>query len=167
MRLSLIVAMSENGVIGREGELPWRLSADLQRFKKLTMGHHIVMGRKTFNSIGRILPGRTSVVLTRQAGWTAEGAVTANSLDEALRIAKDDDEVFIIGGAQLYDQALPHVDRLYLTLVNATVSGDTTFSEFEPGDWKVIEKTEHPSDERNEHPHTFMILDRVSEKLVS
>ena len=167
MRLALIVAMSENGVIGRDGELPWRLSADLKRFKSLTMGHHIVMGRKTFESIGRPLPGRTSVVLTRQPDFAADGAVTVNSLDEALRVAADDDEVFVIGGAELYGQALPRVDRLYLTLVNATVTGDATFPEFEPGDWKVIEKSSHATDKRNEFPSTFMILDRVSEKLVS
>lgn len=167
MRLSLIVAMSENGVIGRDGDLPWRLSADLKRFKKITMGHHIVMGRKTYESIGRLLPGRTSVILTRQPDLTAEGAVVAHSLDEALEIARDDDEVFVIGGAELYDRALPRVDRIYLTLVNAHVAGDTTFPEFEPSDWKVIEKTSHDADQRNELPHTFTILDRVSPKLIS
>lgn len=166
MRLSLIVAMAENGVIGRDGDLPWRLSADLKRFKKLTMGHHIVMGRKTFESIGRLLPGRTSVVLTKQSAFEAAGAEVVHDLDEAVQVAGDDAEAFIIGGAEIYEVALPRVDRLYLTIVNADVAGDANFPEFEPSDWQVVEKTSHESDERNEFSHTFMILDRVSQKLV-
>src|SRR5687768_8235096 len=118
MKLSILVAMSHSRVIGREGQLPWRLSADLQRFKRLTMGHPIVMGRKTFESIGRPLPGRQSIVITRQPEFHAEGVQVANNLHDALRIAGNaSNEVFVIGGAQIYALALPVADRLYITLV--------------------------------------------------
>ena len=114
MRISLIVAMSENRVIGRGGGLPWRLSADLKRFKHLTMGHHLIMGRKTFESIGRVLPGRTSIVVTRQTDYRAAGVVVARSLSEALHIAATagDDEAFVIGGGEIYRQILPSADQL-------------------------------------------------------
>src|ERR1700759_3434706 len=118
MRISIIVAVAENGVIGRGGELPWRLSADLQRFKKLTMGHTIIMGRRTWESIGRPLPGRRTIVVTRQTGYpVVEGVQTAASLDDALETAEaaGESEAFVVGGAQLYQEALHHADRFYFT----------------------------------------------------
>ena len=133
MRLSLIAAMDENGVIGRGGSLPWRLSADLQRFKALTMGHHIIMGRKTFDSIGRILPGRVSIVVSRNSAlehekWPKTPALHfSNTLAEAVAIAQSDEETFVIGGGEIYAAALPLASRLYITHVAARNSGDTFF----------------------------------------
>ncbi|MDA1053208.1 MAG: dihydrofolate reductase [Planctomycetota bacterium] len=160
MRTSLIVAMDRGGVIGREGGLPWHLSADLKRFKQLTMGHHIIMGRKTFESIGRLLPGRTSVVVTRQSDFEAAGAVVAYNLNDAITASSGDEEAFIIGGAEIYHQALPLVDRIYLTEVAADVTGDVRFPEFDRTQWTVLERTAQPADERNDHPHTFSVLQR-------
>ncbi|MCA9123824.1 MAG: dihydrofolate reductase [Planctomycetaceae bacterium] len=161
MKVSLIVAMERNGVIGRDGGLPWHLSADLKRFKQLTMGHHIIMGRKTFESIGRLLPGRTSVIVTRQQEYVASGAVIAHSLSDALAAAEGDDEVFIIGGAEIYRQAINSIDRIYLTDVAANVSGDARFPEFDRSDWSIVEQSAHPADDRNDHPHTFTVLERI------
>jgi dihydrofolate reductase len=161
MRISLIVAMSENRVIGREGVLPWRLSADLRRFKRLTMGHTIVMGRKTFESIGRLLPGRTSIVVTRQANYDGRGALVARDLDEAIGLVADGDEAFIIGGAEIYRQALPRVERIYLTLVHANVEGDTFFPELQQDQWHLVETERHAADEKNEYDYNFQVLDRI------
>jgi dihydrofolate reductase len=164
MRLSLIVAMSENRVIGREGALPWRLSDDLRRFKNLTMGHHLLMGRKTFESIGRLLPGRTSVVISRQSDLNACGALVAPSLQQAIQRAEHDDEVFVIGGAEIYQQALPRVERLYLTLVHAHIDGDRWFPEFPEDEWNVVETSFHSANDRNAYDHTFRVLDRRKRK---
>jgi dihydrofolate reductase len=162
MKVSILVAMSTNRVIGRDGQLPWRLSADLRRFKQLTMGHPIIMGRKTYASIGRPLPGRTSIVLTRQANVRSEGVITVGSLDEALRLAKPlTDEVFVIGGGEVYDQVLPIADRLYVTLVDAAIPGDTFFPEWNPVRWRIVEETFHPADEKNPFPMRFQVFDRI------
>jgi len=160
MRVSLIVAISENGVIGRDSDLPWRLSADLRRFKRLTMGHHIIMGRKTFESIGRLLPGRTSVVITRQPDYTVEGALVAHDFDGAMRLCGDDDEVFVIGGGQIYNLALPQTERLYVTRVHANVDGDTHFPEIDIKQWRLLEEERFDADDRNEHEHTFSVYER-------
>ena len=160
MRLSLIVAISENRVIGREGDLPWHLSADLQRFKRLTMGHHIIMGRTTYDSIGRPLPGRTSVVLSRPASLELPNVYVVPSLEAALQLASGDDEAFVIGGAQIYALALPLVQRLYLTRVHAEVPGDTFFPDIDRATWELVEQSEHAADERNDFASTFSILDR-------
>lgn len=162
MGVSLIVAMDRNRIIGRDGDLPWHLSADLKRFKQLTMGHHIIMGRKTLESIGRLLPGRTTVVVTRQPNFEFIGAVIAKSLNEAIDRANSDDEAFIIGGAEIYSQSLSLVDRIYLTEVDASVTGDATFPDFERTEWTTVERTEHPADDRNDFQHVFTILDRKS-----
>lgn len=162
MRRSLIVAMSENHVIGRAGQLPWHLSADLRRFRQLTMGHTIVMGRKTFESIGRPLPGRNSIVISRQQGYRPPGVHVAASLDDAERLAAGDSEVFFIGGGELYRQALPRVARIYLTLVHATVAGDTDFPQLPPDQWHLVQRTDQAADEKNDHPCSFLVLDRVA-----
>lgn len=158
--LSLIVAISDNHVIGRDGQLPWHLSADLKRFKNLTMGHHIIMGRKTFDSIGRLLPGRTSIVLTRQADWSVDGVLTAADLETARLLAGDDEETFIIGGSQLYQLALPMVERLYVTQVHATVAGDTHFPAITTAEWQLQDQQDHLADEKNDHDYSFMIYHR-------
>src|SRR5262245_42363450 len=121
--LSLIVAMSKNRVIGANGAIPWHLPDELRLFKRLTMGHHIVMGRKTWDSIGRLLPGRTTVIVSRQPGLQVAGALVAHSLEEAITACAADDEIFVIGGAELFRAALPLADRLYLTVVQASVAG--------------------------------------------
>ena len=162
MTLSLIVAMAENRVIGREGRLPWHLSTDLRRFKQLTMGHHLLMGRKTFESLGRALPGRTSVVISRQTGYTAPDAVVAQSLAQARQLAAGDEEVFVIGGGEIYGWALPSADRIYLTLVHAQVDGDTFFPELSAADWQVREATRYPRGARDDYEHSFLIYERVN-----
>lgn len=161
MTLSILVAMSKERVIGREGQLPWRLSADLQRFKRLTMGHPIIMGRKTFESIGRPLPGRQSIVITRQPEFQAEGIQIANDLQGALQIAGNaSNEVFVVGGAQIYALALPLADRLYITLVEADIAGDTFFPEWDSEQWELVEESCHPADAKNAFPTRFQIFDR-------
>lgn len=162
MRLSLIVAMSENRVIGRRGMLPWRLSADLRRFKLLTMGHHLIMGRRTFESIGRCLPGRTSVVLTRHPDYEGRGAVVVHDLQDALEYVAADSEAFVIGGEEIYRAALPLVDRIYLTLVHAVVEGDAVFPTYDPHEWRIVQRERHAADDRNEYDHSFLVMDRMS-----
>ncbi len=157
MRLSIIAAMSANRVIGSSNNLPWRLPADLKRFKNLTMGHHLIMGRKTFESIGQPLPGRTTVVITHQTGYAPSGVLVAHSIDQALQLAADDPEVFVAGGGQIYQQMLPRADRLYLTSIHEEFEGDTDFPEFKESDWKLISEEDHPPDEKNSYPYSFLI----------
>jgi len=163
MIVSLIVALDDNGVIGRDGGLPWRLSADLRRFKSLTMGHHLVMGRKTFDSIGRPLPGRTSIVLTRQTGWSAPGVLVAASLADALALAGHDSEVFVIGGAELFRQAWPRVARLYLTRVHAKVEGDVRLDPWDESRWRLVSRESGPADAQNQYPYSFEVYTRAEE----
>jgi dihydrofolate reductase len=161
MTVSLIVAMADGRVIGRDGQLPWRLSADLRRFKRLTMGHHIIMGRKTYESIGRLLPGRTTVVITHQADLEIPGAIIVNSLEKALQVAATDPEVFIVGGGEIYRQAMPSVDRIYQTIVHAKVDGDTVFPPLAEAEWVLTESERHTADERNQFDYSFRVLDRI------
>lgn len=161
MALSLIVAMTRRGVIGRGGTLPWKLSADLQRFKALTMGHHLLMGRKTYESLGRPLPGRTSVVITRQTGLSLPPQVlVAHSLDRAIEQAASDEQPFVIGGGEIFHEALPLVNRLYVTWVEADVPGDTFFPAWHPAEWQLSESQRHSANEKNEYDTTFCIYDR-------
>jgi dihydrofolate reductase len=143
-RLSLIVARARNGVIGRAGTLPWRLPEDLAFFKRTTMGHPIVMGRRTWESIGRPLPGRRSIVVSRQAGFAAAGAEVAASLDEALRLCAGSAEVFVIGGAQFYAEALPRADRLIVTEIDADFEGDTHWPAPDPARWREAAREHLP-----------------------
>ena len=162
MAISIIVAMAENGIIGREMDLPWHISADLKRFKALTMGHHIVMGRKTYESIGRLLPGRTSVIITRQSDYQVDGAVVVNSLAAARAAAVDDSELFIIGGGQIYELALPLADQLHVTRVHTSVDGDTNFPEVDWSQWQLVSAERHTADEKNDHDYTFESYQKVS-----
>ena len=143
MVVSIIVAMAENNVIGRDMDLPWHISADLKRFKALTMGHHIVMGRKTYESIGRLLPGRTTVIITRQENYQVEGAVVVNSLEEAQAVATGDSELFIIGGGQIYELALSSADKLHVTRVHTEVDGDTRFPQVPWDNWTLVNTERH------------------------
>jgi dihydrofolate reductase len=162
MQLSLIVAMSKNRVIGRGGQLPWHLAADLRRFKQLTMGHHLIMGRKTWESIGRPLPGRTSVVISRQSTYQAPGARVVPDLPSACQAAAGDDQAFIIGGGLLYQEALAIVDRIYLTRVHARVDGDTYFPEWREEDWRLVEQSpRQPADQKNDHDYSFLVYERM------
>ena len=162
MRVSILVAVARSGVIGRGGELPWRLPADLRFFKRVTMGHHLVMGRKTWASIGRPLPGRTMVVLTRDPTLEIPGASVVHDLPEALALARaaGDTEAFVIGGAEVYALALPLADRLYLTRVHADVEGDVRFPVYDPQEWVEVAREEHAADEHHAHAFALCTLER-------
>jgi len=161
MKISIIVAMDANGVIGRDNELPWHLPADLQHFKKTTMGKPILMGRKTHESIGRPLPGRTNIVITRDTGYQTEGCVVVNSIDDALQAAGDENEIMVIGGAEFYRQVLPRTDTIYLTRIHEAFTGDTFFPELNDADWREVERSDQAADARNPHAYSFIRLDRV------
>jgi dihydrofolate reductase len=158
--VSLMVAMARNGVIGRDNALPWHLSEDLRRFKAATLGKPILMGRKTFESIGRALPGRTNLVLTRDLSWTAPGAVVVHSVEAALAAAGAAAELVVIGGAEIFRLVMPFARRIYLTHVHADVPGDTYFPAFDPTQWLDVECVERAADERNTYPVTFVTLER-------
>jgi dihydrofolate reductase len=159
--ISLIVAAAENDVIGRDGALPWHLSDDLRRFKALTMGKPIIMGRKTFESIGRPLPGRQNIVITRQPAYVADGCEVVTSVDDAITAAGSAQETMVIGGAEIYRLFLPLAKRIYLTRVGARIAGDTRFPELPRTAWRESTREEQPADERNDHAFTFVILERV------
>ena len=164
MKLSLLAALSTNNVIGRDNEIPWRLSTDLKRLKAMTMGHHVIMGRKTYESVGRPLPGRTNIVITRQEGYGPEGVTVVHSLEDAVRIAAQngDDEAFILGGAEIYAQAMHRADRMYLTRVHAEVEGDTWFPEFDDvSEWQLTDAEHFDADEKNEYPFSFLTYERA------
>lgn len=166
MKITLVVAIAENGVIGRDGGLPWRLSTDMKRFKERTMGKPIVMGRKTWESFPkRPLPGRRNIVITRDAGYEAEGADVAGSLEDALALAGDDggDDVCIIGGSGIYMQALPLADRLDVTHVHAAVDGDTYFPPIDPDEWAVISSRDIPAGEKDVYPTRHVVYQRRPE----
>jgi dihydrofolate reductase len=158
MKLSLIVAMAENRVIGRDNQLPWRLPADLKHFKQLTLGKPVVMGRHTWESIGRPLPGRTNIVVTRDDTYRADGALVAHSIDDAMRLAGEAEEVMIIGGATLYEQTIERADRIYLTLVHAEPDGDSRFPEIDPRAWRVMCNERLHADEKNPYDYDFTVL---------
>ncbi len=160
-RISIIVAMAKNRVIGVNNTLPWHLPADLKHFKSLTMGHHMVMGRKTYESIGKPLPGRTSVVVSRNAILKIEGCITASSLEAAILACGNDEEIFVIGGAELYRQAISLADRIYLTEIDADIPGDARFTEFDSNAWQETERVSYAPDEKNAHPYHFVIFDKI------
>ena len=166
MIISLIVAMDECRGIGKNDRLPWHLSADLRRFKSITLGHHLIMGRKTYESIGKSLPGRISIVVTRNPDFQVEGAIRAHSFQEAIRTARNngETEVFVIGGGEVFSQAIPQAQRIYLTLVHTTVLADVYFPEYEQSEWKIIESIEIPADSNNDYPSTYMILEKTDKE---
>jgi dihydrofolate reductase len=158
--ISLIVAMAQNGVIGRDNSLPWRLPEDLKRFRAFTFGKPILMGRKTFESIGQPLAGRTNLVLTRDRSWFAHGVIVVHSVEEALSQAGSSDELVAIGGAEIYRLVLPFARRIYLTHVHADVPGNITFPEFDPTQWADVEYSSQPADDEHAYPLTFVTLER-------
>ena len=166
MKLALICAMAENRTIGRNNSLPWHLSEDLKYFKRTTMGNCIIMGRKTWESIGRALPGRTNIVISSNPGFKAEGARVVGSLDEATNLAKSisiidgSEEAFIIGGAGLYKEALPHAQRFHLTRVHAEVDGDTFLAEFDEDEWEEVLREDFSKNESNPYDYSICLLER-------
>ena len=159
--------MARNRVIGRHNALPWRLPVDMRHFRELTTGHPVLMGRKTFESLGRPLPNRTNIIITSDRHYAPPGCLVAHSLDEALALAvphapPNDPEIFVIGGERLYTQMLSRADRLYMTLVETDAEGDAWFPEFDLGSWREIRRDLHPADDKNSYPCTFLTLERKS-----
>lgn len=169
MKLAMIVAMAKNNVIGLNNDMPWHLPADLQWFKKTTLGCPIIMGRKTYESIGRPLPGRLNIILSRDTKLVIEGCSVVNSIDDAMQLAeatnkasdKKRDEVFITGGAHLYNKFLEKIDTLYITLIDAELEGDTFFPDYTKYNWQEINRTEAPADDKNPYSLTFLKLERL------
>jgi len=161
MKLSLVVAMDKNRIIGIDGGLPWHLSSDLKYFRDITMGKPIIMGRKTHESIGRPLPGRRNIVVTRNENFTAEGCDVVTSLEAAMDLIADEPEAMMIGGASLYIDTLPIADQLYMTEVYAEVEGDTWFPEIDPEQWQELSRTTFSADEKNDHDYSFVVYERI------
>jgi dihydrofolate reductase len=162
MLINAIVAMAENRVIGNQNTLPWHLPADLVYFKKITSGKPIIMGRKTYLSIGRPLPNRRNIVISRDLNFIAAGCEAFHSIDEALMALKDYDEVFVIGGAQLFETCWDKIDRLYLTLIHADIAGDVFFPAIDYSKWKQISCENHQADEKNTYDYSFIVLSRLT-----
>ena len=162
MSLSIVVAMDEYRLIGKDNKLPWHLPADLAYFKKITTGKSIVMGRKTYDSIGRPLPNRRNIVISRKSKTLITGCEVLSSIDEVLSITKDEDEVMIIGGASLCEQLLPQVSRLYITKIEGKFDGDVYFPEYDESDWRQVSCESHLPDASNQHAHHFLVLERQS-----
>jgi dihydrofolate reductase len=159
-RLSIVAALAENRVIGVNNTLPWRLPADLKHFRRLTTGHPIIMGRRNYESIGRPLPERENIVVTRRPDFSAPGCRIVNSIDAAIAAAGTAAEIFIIGGAELYAQTLARADRLYLTYVHAVVQGDTYFPAFDHSGWRETSRERHEPDDRHAYGYSFVTLER-------
>jgi dihydrofolate reductase len=161
MNLSIIVALSENNVVGANNQLPWHLSADLKRLKALTMGHHLIMGRKTYESIGRPLPGRKNVIITRNKNYKAEGCIVVTSLKEGLEVAKKDSEAFIFGGGEVFKEALPRVTKIYMTRIHQSFNGDTYFPHLDRREWHEVSREDHQPDEVNKYSYSFITYEKI------
>ncbi len=162
MIISLIAAISQNGVIGDHGKIPWHLPADFRHFKEITMGHPVIMGRKTYESIGKPLPGRTNIIVTRQKEYAAPECKVVRTLEEALDTARasDAEEAVVIGGAEINNMAMPYAHKLYLTKVEGDFEGDAFFPEVDSFEWKEVSKEKGITDEKNKYPHTFYVFGR-------
>ncbi|MGC3982195.1 MAG: type 3 dihydrofolate reductase [Steroidobacteraceae bacterium] len=160
--LSLILAVADNGVIGQQNGLPWRLPEDLKRFKQVTLGKPVIMGRKTFDSIGKPLPGRTNIVITRQPDLQLPGCTVVPSLPTALVAAGAVEEAMIMGGAEIYRQALPLAQRIYLTQVHAQIEGDAYFEALDAKQWQEIAREDYSADARHAHAYSFVVLERIA-----
>ena len=161
MKISLIVAAATNNVIGRDGGLPWHLSEDLKRFKRLTSGKPIIMGRLTYESIGKPLQGRRNIVVSRRGDLEIDGCEVVATLDDALKLTAGAEEVMVIGGGKIYEQMLPIADRIHLTRVHASVDGDTYIPEISEDEWKVVDEENFPADESGQYGFSFITLDRI------
>jgi len=156
MSISLIAAVSENNVIGKDNKTPWHLPGDLRHFVEKTKGHHVIMGRRTYENLRGSLSDRINIVLTRQEDLKAEGFFVVHSLKEALEMAKDDSEIFVIGGAEIFKEAMPLADKIYLTRVHATIDGDKFFPEIDEKEWKILEREDFKADGKNEYDYSFI-----------
>lgn len=160
MKISIVVAIAANNAIGKDNQLLWRLPNDLKHFKQITSGHTIIMGRKTYDSVGKPLPNRRNIVITRQ-NINIEGCEVVNSLDAALALCADEPEVFIVGGAEIYKQAMQAPDRIYLTIVHQNFDGDTYFPEIKADEWKETEREDYQPDEKHQFAYSFITLERA------
>src|SRR5690606_13261740 len=158
--VSAIVAAAENNAIGKDNHLLWHLPNDLRFFKRTTTGHPVIMGRKTYESVGKPLPNRRNIIVTRQAAYAAAGTEVVNSLAAALEVCTGVQEVFVVGGAEIYQQALPFIDRIYLTRVHVVLPGDSFFPQLDEGVWRLVSEDHHPADDRHDYSYTFEIYDR-------
>ncbi|MDR9458155.1 MAG: dihydrofolate reductase [Salegentibacter sp.] len=158
--LTMIAAAAENNALGKENDLVWHLPDDFKRFKKLTTGHHIIMGRKTFESFPQALPNRTHIIITRNKDYKAKGAVVVHSLERALEIAKDDPQPFIIGGGEIYKQALPYSEKIELTRVHSEFEADTFFPKIDNTNWELVNEEFHPTDEKHKYAFTYLTYER-------
>ena len=160
MIISLIAAMDKNRVIGKDGKLPWHMPKDMKFFRDTTKGKTVIMGRKTYESIGRPMPNRINIIITRDNDYKVEGCIVVHSIDEALKAAGNVEEVMVIGGSQIYKEFLPKANRIYLTKIDAEVEGDTYFPEFEIEGWKEVSYEEHERDAENEYDYAFIVLEK-------
>ncbi len=161
MLISGIVAMAQNRVIGKQNQLPWHLPADLKHFKDVTMGKPILMGRKTYDSIGRALPGRCNVIITRDNSLSAPGCIVANSIETALTSVAYEDEVFVIGGAALFQQMLDRIQRFYFTIIHEDIDGDVSFPEIDLKQWQEVSREKFSADQHNPYSFSFVMMDRI------
>lgn len=162
MKLAIIVATDEQGLIGKDNDLPWKLSADLQYFRRVTMGKPIIMGRNTHDSIGRALPGRKNIIVTKNKAYQAEGCMVVHSVDDALLACEQVEEVMVMGGASLYEQFLPRADKLYLTQVHASLTeGDTWFPKWHKNEWSEISREDYLADDKNDYAYSFIVYEKI------
>jgi dihydrofolate reductase len=159
--VTMIAAAGENNELGKDQDLVWHLPDDFRRFKALTTGHHIIMGRKTFETFPKLLPNRTHIVITRQQDYKSDGAIVVNTLEKALKIAADDPQPFVIGGGEIYKMALPAADKIELTRVHGTFEADAFFPEFDEDNWKLIKSDFHPKDEKHNYAFTYLTYERA------
>jgi dihydrofolate reductase len=166
MRISAIAAMSANRVIGHHNQIPWHLPADMKFFQRTTVGHHVIMGRKNYLSIGRPLPKRTNIVITRNPYFISSGCIVVHTLEEALSHAKfaKEEEAFVIGGGEIYRLAMDYLDRIYLTTIDLNVDGDVFFPDIDLSQWAITQEDIFPADEKNPYPFIIQILDRITHK---
>ena len=166
MRISAIAAMSKNRVIGKDNQIPWYLPADLKFFQRTTTGHHVIMGRKNYESLGKPLARRTNIVITRNPYFISTGCLVVHTLEEALSIAYagDEEEAFIIGGGEIYRLTLDYLDRIYLTTIDLVTDGDVTFPEFDQSHWRLSSEEQFPADEKNKYPFIIQVFDRIGHK---
>lgn len=160
MIISIFAAIGKNRELGFQNKLPWRLPDDLKRFRDITRGHAVVMGRKTYESIGRPLPDRKNIIITRNASYVAPGCVVVASLDDAIKAAENDPEVFVMGGAEIYALALNRADKMYLTFVDAAIPADAYFPEFDESQWQLVSEETHAADEKHAYPFVFKVYDK-------
>ncbi len=161
--ITMIAAIGKNNELGKDNDLIWHLPNDLKRFKKVTKGHHVIMGRKTYESLGRPLPNRTNIIITRNSDYKAEGCLVVHSLEEAIEAAKEDDNPYILGGAEIYKQAMVFADFLDLTFVDAALEADAFFPEINKNEWKEIEREDHQKDDKHQYNYSFVTYKKVGQ----